>query len=711
MTLKKLVFKAGINKENTQYSTEGGWYEGDKVRFRQGTPEKIGGWGAISSSTFLGVCRSLWNWVTLAGQNLIAVGTNLKYYIQFAGSYYDVTPLKYSTSTATLTNPFSTTNNSTTVTVTDTGRNLSTGDLVTFSGVSAAVNGIPAANFNSVQFSVTRVNTNSYTITTASVATSTGSSAGGSVTASYVVYTTILTNPFATVNGSPTVTVTDASNGCVTGDFVDFTSSTTVNGVTISGTYAVTVVTSNTYTIQASTNATATGSGVGGTVTVQHEIDIGQAIQTPNLGWGAGGWGLGTWGNGQSIPVQLRIWSQSNFGENLVYGPRGGGMYYWTAASGLTVRGIAVQNLPGASDVPTIQNNILVSDVSRFTIAFGCNNYEETTLDPMLIRWADQESVTDWTPTAANQAGSLRLSRGSTIVTAVQNRQEIDVLTDAALYSFQYLGPPAVWGATLVASNTSIIGPNAAVLAANVLFWMGIDKFYTYNGTVTTLRCDLRKYIFDDINQSQGYQVCAGTIESFNEIWWFYCSAQSTVIDRYVIYNYIEDAWSYGSLGRTAWIDVGLLNYPVAATYSQNLVYHEFGVDDATTSTVAPIASYIASSEFDIEDGDHFSFVKRLLPDVSFEGSTAANPSLVMTLIPLQNSGSGYNSPQSTGGIDYATVTRTATVPIEQFTGQVFIRVRGRQLVLRVDSSQLGVQWQLGAPRIDLQADGRRGNS
>jgi len=262
-----------------------------------------------------------------------------------------------------------------------------------------------------------------------------------------------------------------------------------------------------------------------------------------------------------------------------------------------------------------------------------------------------------------------------------------------------------------VASNTSIIGPNAVAIAANVVFWMGIDKFYSYNGTVTTLRCDLRKYIFDNINQTQGYQVFAGTVEAFNEVWWFYCSASSTVIDRYVIYNYVEDVWSYGSLARTAWIDVGLLNYPVAATYAQNLVYHEFGVDDATTSAVAPIAAYISSSEFDIDDGDHFSFVRRLLPDVTFDGSTAANPSVLMTLIPLQNAGSGYNNPQSTGGVDYATVTRTATVPIEQFTGQVYIRVRGRQLVLRLDSSQLGVQWQLGAPRIDLQADGRRGNT
>jgi hypothetical protein len=327
----------------------------------------------------------------------------------------------------------------------------------------------------------------------------------------------------------------------------------------------------------------------------------------------------------------------------------------------------------------------------------------------MLIRWSDQESAVNWTPSATNQAGSLRLSHGSEIIAAVQARQEIVVFTDSALYSLQYLGAQAgVWGAQLLGDNISIEGQNAAVIASGVVYWMGVDKFYQYDGRVQTLPCDLRRHIFNDFNQGQAQQVFAGTNEGFNEVWWFYPSANSTVNDRYVVYNYLEKIWYYGTIGRTAWLDSGLLDFPIAATYSNNLVEHENGVDDNQTGTPTAINAYIESAEFDLEDGQNFGFIWRMLPDVTFIGSTANNPSLTMTLIPMKGSGSGFNDPQSLGGSSSAAVTRTATVPIEQFTNIVYIRVRGRQMIMKAESNALGVTWQLGSPRIDVRMDGRR---
>jgi hypothetical protein len=376
-------------------------------------------------------------------------------------------------------------------------------------------------------------------------------------------------------------------------------------------------------------------------------------------------------------------------------------------------------------DVPVVQNIVFVSD-NRFVFAFGCNDYGSSTLNPMLIRWSDYQDPYNWTLAQASQANYMVLSHGSQIITVVQTRQEIVVFTDSSLYSLQYLGPPAVWSQQLLGDNISIISPNAAVIASGRVYWMGVDKFYVYDGRVNTLNCDLRKYIYQDINLAQNEQVFCSTNEGFNEVWWFYCSITgpdgtgtvlnpNTTIDRYVVYNYLESdgkggqgVWYYGTMARTAWLDSGLRNYPVAATYSYNLVDHEVGVDNGETSTTLPIEAYISSSEFDIDDGDKFGFVWRMLPDVTFEGSTVDNPSAVMTLIPMQNSGSGYNNPTSVGGSDNAAVTRTAKVPIEKFTGQVYIRVRGRQMIMKIASSDLGVQWQLGYPRIDIRQDGRR---
>jgi len=349
-----------------------------------------------------------------------------------------------------------------------------------------------------------------------------------------------------------------------------------------------------------------------------------------------------------------------------------------------------------------------VSDVSRFVICFGTNDTGTTTVDPMLIRWSDQESITDWTPTATNQAGSIRISHGSRIVTAMQNRQEIVVWTDSSVYSMQYLGPPYVWNVQLLADNISITGINAPAIAAGVIYWMGVDKFYKYDGRVQTLRCDLRQHIFSDINAAQYEQVFTGTNEGFNEVWWFYCSRNSNTVDKYVVYNYMEDVWYYGTMARTAWLDSGLRDYPVAATYTYNIVNHEEGVDNNETGTALPIEAYITSSEFDIGDGHNFGFVWRILPDLTFRGSTADTPKVTMYLYPLQNSGSGYNNPASEGGVNYANVQRTSTVEVEQFTGEIYTRVRGRQMAFKIRSADLGTTWQLGSPRIDIRPDGRK---
>jgi hypothetical protein len=632
--LKKILFKPGVNRENTRYTTEGGWYECDKVRFRQGSPEKIGGWTQISANRFLGVCRSLFNWVTLGFANLISVGTNLKYYIEQGGAYYDITPLRATTAagdvtfSAVTTPPFSST-----ITVNDTAHGASTNDFVTFSGAVSLGGNITAAVLNQNYQIANIVNANSYTI--------------------------VAKDP------------------------------TTGNPVT--------------------SNASDSGNG-GAAVVGAYEIPVGSAIQVPLSGWGAGEWGAGPWGIGTTTLAGLRLWSQSNFGEDLIFAYRGSPIYYWDSSAGTTNnRGVLLSSKLGASDVPTIVNKVFVSDIFRFCMAFGCNDIGAAGIDPMLIRWSDQESAVNWTPSATNQAGSLRLSSGSEIVTVIQSRQEIIIFTDSAVYSLQYLGPSAgVWGATLLADNISIESPNAVAFASGVVYWMGIDKFYFYDGRVQTLSCDLRRYVFNDINQQQAGQIFAGTNEGFTEVWWFYCSANSTTVDRYVIYNYLEKAWYYGTLARTAWLDSGLQDFPIAATYTYNLVEHENGVNDNETGTPVAIEAYIGSSEFDIDDGHNFGFIWRMLPDITFDGSGAGNPSATFTLKPMKGSGSGFTTPASEGGTNSAAVTRTATVPIEAFTNIVYTRVRARQLIFRVDSNTLDVTWQLGAPRIDIRPDGRR---
>lgn len=525
MPLQKIILRPGVNRENTRYTNENGWYESEKVRFRQGTPEKIGGWQRFSASMFQGVCRSLWNWVTLGYLNLIGVGTNLKFYIESGGVYNDITPLR-------------------------------------------VTNALGA-------------------------------------------------NPFSTQINSTTVTVTDASGGFATGDFVTFSNATTVAGLNLNGEYQLTLVSATTYTITASSQASSTTTGGGSGVLAAYQIPVGAEYAVPVVGWGAGTWGSGAWGIGTTTTSPLRLWSQYNFGEDLIFGYQGGPIYYWNATYGvtptamtvtiaspavltlsknltngdavvfqttgtlptgitagtvyyvinvsgttcnisatyggaaintsvsqsgthqLTVRGIPLTSVGGASGVPTIQNLVFVSDASRFVFAFGCNALGSTTQNPMLIRWSDQESFTEWTPSATNQAGDLQLSHGSRIVAVAQSRQELLVWTDSSLYSLQYVGAPIVWSSQLVGDNISIAGPNAVAYANGVSYWMGVDKFYKYDGRTQTLTCDLRKFIYGDINLFQKDQFFASTNEGFNEVWFFYCSSGSNTIDRYAVYKYM----------------------------------------------------------------------------------------------------------------------------------------------------------------------------
>jgi hypothetical protein len=684
MPLSKIIFKPGVNRENTRYTNEGGWFESDKVRFRQGTPEVIGGWERISTNTFLGVCRSMWNWTTLANANLLALGTNLKFYIENGGAYYDVTPIR--------------------------------------------------------------------------------------------VTTTLGADPF--LGNGTTVTVTANSHGASTGDFVTFSNVTGAYATTLNAEFQLTVVDANSYTIIAAVPAPATG---GAAVSAAYQLSVGTEIQQAFSGWGAGPWGSGTWGNGAIGVVSLRIWSQNNFGQDLVFGPNGGAIYYWAANNGVTTRGVALNtqggnvtfavgpptvvtltsiltdgtavqfagttlptgisaattyylfNVNGLTanlldvngaqvavtttgtgvyisllvDVPTIQNYLFVSDTSRFVFAFGCNDYGSATQNPMLVRWSDQDNIIEWTPDATNQAGSVQLSHGSRIVTAVQTRQEIVVFTDSTVYSLQYLGAPVVWGTQLLGDNISIMSQSAAVVGSGVIYWMGVDKFYMYDGRVQTLNCDLRKFVFSDLNLDQIQQIFAGTNEGFNEVWWFYCSQDSETIDKYVVYNYLEQVWYYGTMARTAWLDSGLRLYPQAATYVPNIVNHEYGLNDNATGDTAALEAYISSSEFDIGDGHNFGYVWRVLPDLTFNESTtspsADQPKVTMTLYPMLNSGSGAGTAAS------ANVTKIAAYSVtEEFTGIIYTRVRGRQMIFKVESNQINTSWQLGAPRFDIRPDGRR---
>jgi hypothetical protein len=725
MPLQKLQFRPGLNREGTDYSNEGGWYDGDKIRFRSGFPEKIGGWTRYSVNQFLGLARALWNWVALNGANYLGVGTNLKYYLEYGGVYNDITPVVYASSPA-LDNCFTITNGSNLVVVVDTQYEPSVGDYVTFSGAAT----ISTSNVTNVilnqEYTVTSiVNSTAYRITVSVTANANATGGGNTVVASYQqpiglsTYTvgtgwgagpwpddgliSNLTNPFATTNGSNTITVTQTAHGLTNGKAVIFSNAAATGGVPavlLNTLFYPTVANANAYTITVQANATSTTTG-GGNVIVYAE--------TGTYGWGE----AYTSGVGQ----QLRLWTNDNYGQDLVIAPRGGPIAYWGANTGISTRAELLSNLANAATysgqfVPHTTNQVISSAIQRFVIAFGANSYDSnnaaTTFNPMLVRWSDQENPYEWVPDVTNQSGEFPLSNGSFIMCARNTRQEILVWTDTAIYSMQYLGPPYIWGFQILMDNISIMSPNASITINNVTYWMGIDKFYMYTGRVETLPCSLWQYVFDDINKDQAFQVFCGSNESYNEVWWFYCSQGSNDIDKYIIYNYLERTWYYGTMARTAWLDSSARQFPMAADYNNRILFHESSVDDVSGLTPVPINAYVQSSDFDIGDGHNFGFVWRILPDINFTGSNVDNPYVTMQVKPRRNAGTPYgtaDNPRVTSSDNY---TNAPIYTVQEFTGQVYTRLRGRQLAFRIESDSLGVSWQLGSPRIDIRNDGRR---
>jgi len=625
MPLKSYKFTPGIDKENTNYTNEGRWWSMDKMRFRSGNPEKIGGWQRAITTPFLGACRQLFNWMDLDGDDIMALGTNIKLYGERGQSLFDITPAAQTYTH--LTSPNSdncvqTFSGLNTVRINLTDNDAVEGSYIVISGVSGSVGGIPASE----------------------------------------------------LNGEHIVTATPSTNY---------------------------------FEIEVTSNASSSTTGGGVNIVVEILLENGIEYASGGTGWGAGTWGRGGWGSGTSIAatsnVQLRLWFFDNFGEDLLANVRGGQIYYWKPSLGYSSanRAVPLSSLVGASNTPLYSNYVLSTD-ERHVVAFGVNPLGETEQDPLLIRWSDQEDPAMWTPTATNSAGDMRVPLGSEIIAARQTRQEILIWTDTSLHSLQYIGAPYTFSLQTMSDNCSLISPNAHITVNNVAYWMGTDKFYAYSGRVETLPCSLRRYVYGDINRAQSLQIQVGLNEQFGEIMWFYCSADSNNINRYVVFNYLEQTWYYGQLNRTVWLDTHLRGAPYACSNDGYMYQQEFGCDDGSTNPPSAISAWIETADFDIDDGDKFSFVKRIIPDITFQNSTTNNPKVFYTLKARNFPGAGY------GESNTRTVERASSSPVDEFTTQVWIRVRGRQAALRVESTDVGVMWQLGTNRLDIRPDGRR---
>jgi hypothetical protein len=643
MPLSKLSFQAGINRESTSYANEGGWFDCDKIRFRQGYVEKIGGWVKKSNQSFLGSPRDLHNWVALDGSQYISVGTPIKYYIEEGGAYNDITPLRLTSGAGDAT--FSATNGSSLITVTEADHGVIEGSFVTFSGAVSLGGNITADVLNQEYRVEERTASNTFTIKAREASTSIGS---------------------ITVNGelSP---------------------------------------------VEVTANSSDTGNGGGSTVAA-YQINPGLDTVVAGNGWGAGTWGRETWNSGTSATATsdvLRLWQQDNFGEDLLLNVVDGQIFFWDKSTSSNLGGfgrcVELKDLAGAdSAVPTVARQVLVSDNDRHVIVFGCDPAEAIgTQDPLLIRFGSQASITSFEIGPENTAGFLRVGSGSAIVRAIETREQILVFTESSLHSLQFLGAPFFFGLTQISENTTIMGMNSAVAVDDVVYWMGKNDFYVFDGRAKKIPCTVKEFVFSDFNQNQADQVIAGANSSFNEVWWFYPSQSATLNDRYVIFNYQQNIWYFGSLARTAWMDRGINDTPIASS-GGFLFLHESGFDDGSTSPASSIDAHVESSQFDIEDGDSFSFVRRILPDVSFEQSTADSPTMNLTLKARNFPGANYHTTEASA------VTRSATVPVEQFTNQAHVRLRGRSMALRAESTQVGVKWRLGTPRIDIRRDGRR---
>ncbi len=618
MPLQKLQFRPGLVRDTTDYTNEGGWRDGDKIRFRLGLPETIGGWSRLTSTPMLGTCRDLHPWTSLEGSRIVGAGTNLKLYVLDGALPIDITPIRLVTS-------------------------------------------------------------------------------AGDVT-------------FAATNGSATLTVSDTNHGCLLGDFVTFSGAVSLGGV-ITATVlnqeyqVVSLVDANSYTITATAAANASDTGNGGTNTVgTYQINTGLDAAAAGSGWGAGVWSRGTWSSAADVTVSganVRLWSMDNFGEDLLANPRGGGIYYWDTSAGTSVRAVNITTLSGSAQ-PQVANIVLVSERDRHVLAFGCDpETDPGVLDPLTIRFSTQESFTVWNALATNTAGELRVGSGSEIVAAIQTKQQVVVFTDRSVSAMQYIGPPFTFGLAEVSTNTSILGQNAAVAVGDAVYWMGNDVFYRYDGNVSIIPCPVEEFVFDNVNTSQLSKVTAGSNSEFNEVWWFYPSANSETNDRYVAFNYSDSTWFFGSLDRTAWDAGGVSGFPIAASPDGNIYFQENGISDGSTNPPSPLNSFVESSGIDVGDGDQFMSVKRIIPDVGFRNSTGT-PLVTFTLNARTYPGSGTTQTES------GNTVRTSSTPLEKYTNQIDVRLRGRSVSLRVESNEVNTQWRLGTPRIDIRPDGRR---
>jgi len=735
MPLMKLQFQPGLNRETTAYANEGGWWDSDKIRFRMGYPEKIGGWAKKNTAALLGSCRAIHPWVALDNSEYIGLGTSQKYYVFGNGTYNDLTPIRATTTAGAVTFAVARTTLAAAITSPSaTSLTLTSGTTFPLGTSTPAVGGLILIDSEQIRYSGKSGNT----------LTGLVRGVNGTIATTHTNGTTVF---------CATLTVTNTGHGAVQNDFVTFSGAASLGGnmtaAVLNQEYQITdTISASTYMIEARTAGTSiaavtTSTGVssayavfcsagdtttGGASTVGvYQINTGLGTSLIGAGWGAGTWG-GTatggfaatgWGAASSSSItgaSLRLWSHDNYGQNLLFNVRDGGIYYWDKSGGYA-RGTAISALiapyspTGAvGKAPTIAKQVMVSDNDRHIIAFGCDDeFTLGTQDPLLIRFSAAESITEWRTLATTDAGSIRIGSGSLIVTAVETKQQIIVITDTSVHALQYLGPPFTFGLTMVSDNISISGPNAAIAVDDSVYWMGEGDFYIYNGIVSQVPCDVKDYIFSRIDPTQTQKVTAGANINYGEVWWFYQSNTEGVTDNdsYVVYNYQQRIWYYGSLTRTAWTHKNLGIYPIAVGTDNYVYLHEQGFDDGSTDPVSAIEAYIESSGQDLGDGDSFAFIWRVIPDLTFRNSTADIPTAYMTVQMSNFPGADFTGAPA-GYSNGSTITRTATYPVEQFTNQVFTRLRGRSFTFRIESNQVGTGWRLGAPRLDIRTDGKR---
>lgn len=710
MPLTKLQFKPGIDREATAYSNEGGWRECDKVRFRFGFPEKIGGWTKYTSSTYQGTARDLHPWVALDGSKYLGVGTHLKYYIVEGGSLFDITPIRATQVAGSSAVLFAATNGSTTVTVTDAGHAAGTGDFVTFSGATS-LGGTVTATVLNAEYQITRLTSTTYTITLAAAADGSDTGNGGAnVQAQYQTSVGLDTQVGGTGWGAgawsgTTETALETQLNEALDDNETAVDVDDETGITTTG--DIILVDSELMTVTSTTddNTLTVARGASGTTAATHSDNTRVFLVKGNTSSDADYVG---WGQASALTTEttLRTWSHDNFGEDLLINVRDGGIFYWDRSDGLNTRATALNAEGGATATPTIAKQIMVSDQGHI-IAFGCDTEADPgTQDPLIIRTSSNTSVaaslTKWQVEDTETAQELRLASGSTIVAAIKTKTLILVISDNAAYSMTYQGGTSPYLLQSLSEGISITSPKAAIAVGDAVFWMGRDSFYLFDGNVRQMPCTLHDYVFTDFNDEQNEKIAAGHNSSFGEVWWFYPSKNSTTIDRYIIYNYQQQIWYYGTLSRTAWVDRGVHRNPIAAHTDGYLYYHEDGFDDGSTTPASAITANIESSQIDMGDGEQFTLVRRLIPDITFRDSENTAPSVNFT-VKVRNF-PGANFLETVSG----STAQSATTPVEQYTNQTHLRLRGRSFGLRVESTGKGVGWRLGSTRLDIRPDGRR---